>query len=87
MSDKMTQLLENPAVAKTTAGATVTVGVVADWLPDWLQTPADFAAVVGIVLSVVLIVSNVRKMINDNKLDKLQAEKLRLEIFKMKDEE
>lgn len=84
MSDKMTQLLENPAVAKTTAGATVTVGVVADWLPAWLQTPADFAAVVGIVLSIVLIVSNVMKIKRDNRIDKLQAEKLLLEIEKMK---
>lgn len=81
MKNSETLLTSTKAAIMTAAGATSSgVTTYLGWLPDVLGLLATFA---GLILSVVLVISHIKKGRREERRAELEEEKLKLEIAAM----
>lgn len=78
-----TDVMQNPKVAMGVALTTSGTGTATayDWLPSNI---GEIASAFGVVLTVILAISNIDKMVRERRSDKLKNERLELEIARLK---
>tara|TARA_R110001599_G_scaffold173340_2_gene365159 strand:- start:9746 stop:10048 length:303 start_codon:yes stop_codon:yes gene_type:complete len=81
------ELASNPKIAAAAATATTSTGVgqYLEMIPS--SDLIKISTILGIILSVVLIYTHIKKMIYDSKMQKLMQEKVSYEVITMKRKE
>jgi hypothetical protein len=83
VKELLVETIQNPKVGYSVSAATTASGLgFLSWIPNDI---GKLATVIGIVLSVVLIISHIRKMAADRERHNLEIKKLKRELRRSDD--
>lgn len=84
MREQLTQIMHDDRTGAATAAGTVaaSLATVFDWIP---QNIGNAGVAVGIILSITLVVVNIRAEVRKTKLDNLEIQKRKKELERLND--